>query len=115
MHPKQVLSRIRKRQGRCYELAAKAILDSGDEWVLIHGEANGPGGRSDHAWLQSGDMVYDPVADREIPLAVYLTKYGGNEHRRYTKMQAAKMVSDCSVWGPWTLDEERRILGTPTA
>jgi hypothetical protein len=110
MHPKDVLKRIRKRQGRCYELAGMALLKA-DGWSLVHGEANClpdvPGG---HAWLVSGEAVYDPVLHREIPLAEYTTRYGGKECRRYSKTEAATMMMFTRKYGPWTAEEERRFL-----
>lgn len=114
MHPKDVLKRIRKRQGRCYELAGMAML-SVDGWLLIHGDANGPQGPGGHAWLLCGEIVYDPVLDREIPLAEYTTKYGGKEHRRYSMIEAATLIA-FTTYGPWTAEEERQYLteGRPT-
>jgi hypothetical protein len=48
-------SRARKREGRCYELAANELLElpSNTPWRLVHGCVNGPGGsRIGHAWLE---------------------------------------------------------------
>ena len=63
-------TRARKRLGRCYALAGKslhAMKDPGG-WRLAHGEVDCYDPASDsprmgHAWLETRDEVFDPVAN----------------------------------------------------
>jgi hypothetical protein len=71
----QALKRVRKRKGRCYELALKVMLDEPGAkcFTLVHGRVRGPDGRlTGRAWiLVDGGRVYDPVLDRYFEPAVY--------------------------------------------
>ena len=56
------LRRVRKRQGRCYELASRVVLrERGSGWTLIHGHlhAKVPSVPYSHAWLERDGEVYD--------------------------------------------------------
>ena len=97
------LSRIRKRTGRCYELALKGVLQA-PEWILVHGEVRGPEGqRIGHAWLEgpSSDTVYDAVCDAVCSREAYLTHFAGVELARYTCKEASANVVQQSHYGPW--------------
>ena len=66
-------TRARKRPGRCYELAFKSLFDMKDpgDWRLVHGEVDchdpaSDSSRMDHAWLETRDEVFDPVANRHF-------------------------------------------------
>lgn len=46
------IPRLRKREGRCYELGLRGCLQA-PEWKLVHGTCNGHNGtRIGHAWLE---------------------------------------------------------------
>src|SRR5277367_5528874 len=58
----------RKRQGRCYELACKYLIESDDaaQWTLVHGDVGNVGTNPvfGHAWLERRDAVYDAISDK---------------------------------------------------
>jgi len=108
MHPKRVLSRVKQRDGRCYELAGKTMLVT-EGWLLVHGNVNGPDGPTDHAWLLHDETVYDPVRNRAISLRLFHDRYGGRALRIYSRTEVVKMIAR-GTWGPWTAAEERDCL-----
>lgn len=68
----KAIARVRKRQGRCYELAGRVMMNeqNAEQLTLIHGRAsqleNGP--LIDHAWIIRADGgVYDPVLNGPRP------------------------------------------------
>jgi hypothetical protein len=92
------------RQGRCYELAAKAIQDRRElmEGVLLHGSLKGPVGRIGHAWvIAPGGAIYEPVSDREWPIEEFEAEFAPLEERRYTPMEALHAMIATGHWGPW--------------
>ena len=99
------IPRLRIRHGRCYELAYEGCIKA-HEWVLIHGEVNGPHGinRMGHAWLESDGLIYDPVLDIALPRAIYIQKCNGIEFNRYTIKEAAQQVIQSGHYGPWGID-----------
>lgn len=96
------LPRIRKRDTRCYELAAEGVL-IGRAWFLVHGEVNGPPeiGRIGHAWLEFDGWVYDPVLDQAIESEAYKSKFAALSMERYTYLEAARAISVQGHYGPW--------------
>ena len=94
----------RKRQGRCYELAGQGILNttSNDSVLLCHGlVTNLDGTTIDHAWLEVDEgQIYDPVLDKVISLRMYSLRVA-KVIMRYTKLEAAKLMTKTSHWGPW--------------
>jgi len=108
MHPKRMLSRVKQRDGRCYELAGKTMLVA-DGWLLVHGDVNGVDGRTEHAWLLQDDTVYDPVCNRAISLRLFERRYGGRALRIYSRADVVNMMAR-GTWGPWTAEEEREGL-----
>jgi hypothetical protein len=102
-HPACRIPRLRKRHGRCYELAFRGACRA-QEWLIVHGECVGPlgCGRMGHAWLQSGESVYDPVLDRTYNLEDYRTQFAAVEHARYTFLAASRQASSSGHVGPWT-------------
>jgi len=108
MHPRRVLSRVKQREGRCYELAGKTMLVT-DGWLLVHGDVNGAVGRMDHAWLLHDETVYDPVRNRALSLDLFEKRYGGRALRIYCKAELVRMLAR-GTWGPWTAEEEHECL-----
>jgi len=96
------LPRIRKRIGRCYELAYLG-QEVGTEWVLVHGEAAGPPkiGRIGHSWLEFDGWVYCAVLDEAMPRAEFYRKYGAIPQATYGRRAAAALVAQFGHFGPW--------------
>jgi hypothetical protein len=100
----QALKRIRKRKGRCYELALKVMLDEpgADNFTLVHGRVRAPDDSSTgHAWIVDGGRVYDPVLDRYFDPAVYADTYRATGAVGYTKDEAARLAMEQGHYGPW--------------
>lgn len=96
------LPRVRKRIGRCYELAYRGQA-VGTEWALVHGEVAGPPdiGRIGHAWLEFDGWVYCAVLDAAMPRAEFYRKYGATPHVTYGRHAAATLASQFRHYGPW--------------
>jgi hypothetical protein len=96
------IPRLRKRDGRCYELAWNGCMQ-GEEWKLIHGEVNGPIGiaRMGHAWLEFDGWAYDPVLDKVMRANVYAYIHKAMVHKKYSKVQAANKAIETGHHGPW--------------
>ena len=92
---------IRKREGRCYELAIRGCLRA-PEWELVHGECNGrSGGRNGHAWLEFDGEAYCPVLDQCMPIALFVSRLGAVSYARYSAEDV--MFLRVKYWhgGPW--------------
>ena len=74
---------VRKRLGRCYELAGKALtIDRAfsDDAVLVHGMVTSPFSYTplqtiDHAWVEDGDRLWDPTLNRFYARADYYSRF----------------------------------------
>lgn len=100
------LRRVRKRHGRCYELALKIMSrePGAERFALVHGYI-GHRMPIGHAWIETGDgRVYDPVDDRYLPAAEYAASQGAVVERRYTRTEAMRMMVErdghCGPWHP---------------
>jgi hypothetical protein len=123
---------LRKRQGRCYELAGRAMLDEGesDAWMLVHGRLSlavvlGKAGTLtgrvcarqkqlmeqgwyDHAWIELDDgRIYDPVLNSYMPTDQYVAKWRAVVDHRYSYKEFIDLVNVSHNSGPWTDDERR--------
>ena len=96
------IKRIRKREGRCYELAMRGCLQA-PEWELVHGECNGhPGaGTIGHAWLEFDGEAYCPVLDKTMPIGDFLRMLGAQVHARYMLEDAICLMLRSGHYGPW--------------
>jgi hypothetical protein len=89
------LSRVRKRQGRCYELAMTAAVRQ-TKLRVVHGRILIHGHRLGHAWVLLPDgRAYDPVKDR------FLAGQEITVERIYTAKEAAKALLAAGHYGPW--------------
>lgn len=105
------MKRIRKRNGRCYELAYCGLMQANDKgatgkFVLVHGEVNGPpdlAPRTGHAWLEyiGAPFVYDAVKDKTIPMIDYYRTMKPTNITKYALIEAAQMAVKTSHYGPW--------------
>jgi hypothetical protein len=102
------LKRVRKRHGRCYELAFRAVTEApeAEGLKLVHGSAVlnlVAGERVDHAWvLLPGSHVYDPVFDLYFTERDFAEKHKAVVSRVYTRMEAMKTLLENNHYGPWT-------------
>ncbi len=92
---------LRKRQGRCYELALRGCLQA-PEWELVHGECHGYNGTHiGHAWLEFDGEAYCPVLDECLPIPVFVSRLGASVHARYTADEVLFMKLRHRHMGPW--------------
>jgi len=112
------LARIRKRHGRCYELAVHAMIyeSESDQWTLVHGRLDlsialgrtGLKGWYDHAWIELDDgRIYDPVHNDYTPATIYIAKWRAVVDHRYSRREMSCLISTTRNSGPWTDDERR--------
>jgi hypothetical protein len=95
------LPRIRKRDGRCYELSYAGQLQA-PSWILVHGYvAHAHGVECGHAWLERDGLVYDAVLDELMPASVYKADVCATELKRYTFVKAASEMLRTGHSGPW--------------
>ena len=92
------------RLGRCYELAGRYVSEH-PEAVLVHGKLVNRFGRGhpeiDHAWVEIGDKIFDPVMDKMWPKDLYEQLFNATIYHRYTFKQVLKMSLRHEHWGPW--------------
>jgi hypothetical protein len=96
------ICRARKRQGRCYELAGAALLNSPSQtsWRLVHGTARGTPGIGGHAWLTDGESVWDPLLNRRLIWAEYRAAFEATPSTTYTRAQMCELLCQHNQWGP---------------
>jgi hypothetical protein len=101
----KTLRRVRNRQGRCYELAFKIMLNEpgAERFTLIHGRLTRVwDGAYRHAWIETGNGgVYDPVLDKTMPMDEYVRLVGPVVERRYTRVEMCCEVGTAKHTGPW--------------
>jgi len=109
------LARVRKRDGRCYELALTVMLNEpgAEQFTLVHGTVRSlsydPPLRIGHAWIELGDgRIYDPAADRYEPPKRWW-KQARVQHR-YGRSDVAHLVAMFAHNGPWNDEERKRAL-----
>ena len=95
------IPRLRKREGRCYELAIRGCLQA-PEWKLVHGECHGHNGiRIGTAWLEFDNVAYCPVLDVCLPVVVFERRLGAVVHARYTADEVLFLQVRFGHAGPW--------------
>jgi hypothetical protein len=109
----QSVARVRRRQGRCLELAWKVIAweSGGKRWFLIHGGiAQHPLSENiiGHAWIELDDgRVYDPVLDKFMTKDAYMIHRRAVIERCYSLDEALRLVVEARHYGPWHQREMR--------
>lgn len=92
----------RKRQGRCYEIAALFVLDNNDQqWVLCHGTIYFKGQKYLHAWCTLNEIIYDGVLNECFPISEYIARYHPEDILKYDKLLAAQKLISEGHFGPW--------------
>jgi hypothetical protein len=98
----QSLKRIRKRWGRCYELAWKVMAyEAGaKDFRLVHGKIVVHGVPIDHAWIALPDgRIYDPVFDEYSAPQDYAKRYTAEV--TYTQKETMHNVATHRHYGRW--------------
>ena len=107
--------RARKRLGKCYTLAAEAVLWPNDDLPegagnveLVHGTIqHDPYPDNPHAWVEYDDpewgcrMAWEPIGESRLPVAVYERLFNAVAHHRYTRVVASLAIMQAKHWGPW--------------
>ena len=96
------------KKGNCFQNAGNAIIEYGNNFVLVHGLPTGTGGLVEgrqfaHAWIENPDSgnVYDTEADLIIPIELYYA-IGQIEYAvKYDYQSAQKMMLKTGNYGPW--------------
>ena len=95
------IPRLRKREGRCYELALRGCLKA-SEWELVHGECIDKfGNRIGHAWLEFDGEAYCPVLDNCMASVFFYKKLQATTITRYSMIEALIMHLHHQHAGPW--------------
>lgn len=94
-----------ERQGRCYELAGRFVLDN-EDWTLVHGITNPPVGPYQdtpyaHAWVEKGNIVYDPVFNTFYNKDEYYNLYEPSKMKRYNIVKLRANALKYKHWGFW--------------
>lgn len=111
-----------EENGDCFQVAASLILEGDDTMVLCHGEPLGQaaiaGIRHAHAWVERtvtidfpgvGPYTVVSAIDHsngkhlEMPAGLYykIGRLEDTDIRRYTRREAAQMMADTGIYGPW--------------
>jgi len=104
------------RLGLCYELSGRYVSQHHDA-VLVHGRLTNPFGAGhpelDHAWVEVGDEIFDPVMDKMWPKAVYESLFKTKVYKKYKHMDVIRVTNRTGNWGPWD-DTEIKTEGRET-
>ncbi len=101
--------------GRCYELAAEAILGAAKNdswlrriggWVLVHGVVTGTGNglkgkQFGHAWLENETLVYDAADGRLYEREGYYQAGKIKEVFKYSRDETLRLLLETEHYGPW--------------
>jgi hypothetical protein len=98
-------STFEDRLGKCYEVAARWVLDSNSsQTFLIHGTIQGEGHpRLDHAWCESAGQVFEAVEGKWYDKYVHEQLFNAEETLRYTKEEVLVNILKEEHWGPWDM------------
>lgn len=99
-----------KRQGRCFELSGKHILDN--DGILVHGFVTDKiktGYVIIHAWVEDGDKVFDAVLDEIFDKGLYYALFDAEPVHTYNKTDASKWMLQTGHFGYWEEMDESKI------
>ena len=94
---------LKDRLGLCYELSGRYVLNHEDS-ILIHGTVTNQidkTKKTNHAWVEENNSVFDPVWDRRMPKEDYYEVLGANPIKRYSHEQTCLNMARNRHWGPW--------------
>ena len=104
-----------KKLGDCFENSVNFMYKNKSvDFVVVHGLVTGTGAdvkgmRYVHAWLELGNIVFDPSINMEAPLIRLKETYymAGNikedEVKRYDLNGVSKMLLKYKVFGTWEI------------
>lgn len=104
---------INDRLGKCYELSGKYVMShAGTNAILVHGKLTNPFAKGhpemEHAWVEIGKEIFDPVMDKTWPKDVYESLFKVKIYKKYTPKQMYQIIDKTSNWGPWENDKEKK-------
>ena len=98
-HPECRVPRLRKRAGRCYELACKGQSQA-PSWTLVHGWLDyGPA--IGHAWLEKEGNVFCPTSDAVFTIPAYYALHHARVIAKFSRIQACVCLIKSNHYGPW--------------
>lgn len=97
-----LIENMKDNLGKCYQLSWRWVTSHRD-YKLVHGYISKQGSDIciDHAWVEKGNEVYDPVMEKEFPKAVYYTLFQAETAKVYSSSEASNMGAKTGVYGPW--------------
>ena len=99
------------RLGKCYQLSWQTISRD-PNYKLVHGYITDrikTGRTIDHAWLETGTVVYDPVMDKKYQKDVYYAMFGAEAVKTYTAKEASAYGAKTGHYGPWHKIDTKKI------
>ena len=95
---------VKQKLGKCYELSGRYVCGH-PEAILVHGYLVNKftiGLRKiNHAWVEEGDEVFDPVMGKRFPKAVYDGIFQPIPKKRYSFDDVIRLTNKSGNWGPW--------------
>ena len=95
---------FRSRLGKCYELSGRYVSEHPNA-ILVHGKIYNRWTKGypsvDHAWVEEGNEVFDPVWGKRLPLFFYYELFNAEVHKKYSYEEVLKKMLREGNWGPW--------------
>jgi hypothetical protein len=90
--------------GLCYELSGRYV-SAHPKSILVHGKITNPFAKGlpevEHAWVENGNEIFDPVMDMKWPKNVYEDFFKAKIYKKYSFMDTIKITDKTGHWGPW--------------
>ena len=100
----EIKKSMSSRLGKCYQLAGEYVYGHPNA-ILVHGELTNRFAqglpRLDHAWIEDGNEIFDPVMDMKWPKEVYEGLFKTKVFKKYSHREAIEMIDKHMTWGPW--------------
>lgn len=107
------MDNLEDRLGRCYELAAKFVMEN-PSWSLVHGFITDKFGNSgntiDHAWAMKDGWRYDAVLDIEFLDNVFDALFFPENLVIYPSIEMTQRIYNSCHWGPWHEIDRSKII-----
>jgi uncharacterized membrane protein YgcG len=96
---------VQQRQGRCFEIAARFVMDNQD-WTLVHATLYPRIGPFEdkiffHGFAENGKIVYVPIHDKFFDRTSYYKYYSITDERKYDGETAIMRMLNKRNYGPW--------------